>query len=101
MRDTAHLEDPFGIETDGIVALRGGQLIQYGRDLRAEEGRNDRRRSLVSTQTVVVRGTHDGRLEQSVVFVDRRDDIDQEGDELQILRGRFARAHQIDTRIGA
>ena len=48
-----------------------------------------------------VGGAHDGGLEQTVVLVDRRDGIDQEGDELQVLTGRLARTEQIDARIGA
>ena len=100
MRNTAHLEDALGIEADGIIVLRSGQLLEHGRNLRAEECRNDGRRRLVGTQTVGVRGAHDRSLEQAVVFVDGRYGIDQEGDELQVLRSALAHTEEVHARIG-
>ena len=100
MRNAAHAENALGVETDGVVVLRGGQLLQHGRDLRAEEGRNDGRRRLVGPKTMGVRGAHDRRLQQTVVFIDGRHGVHQEGDELQILRGGLARAEEVHARIG-
>ena len=101
VRDTAHLEDVLGVETDRVVALAGGQFVEYGRNLRAEEGRDDGRRRFVGAQTVGVRGAHDRRLQQAVELVDRGDGIHEEGDELQVLRSGLARSEQVHARVGA
>ena len=99
MRNPAHLEHVLGIEADRVVALAGRQFVQHGRHLRPEEGRDDCRGRLVSSQAVCVRGAHDRRLEQAVVLVYGRNGIHQEGDELQVLRSGLARPQQVHARI--
>ena len=47
-----------------------------------------------------VRGAHDGCFEQSVVFVDRHERLDDESDEAQVLFGRLAWGVEQDARVG-
>ena len=101
MRNAAHLENVLGIEADRRIAAAGLEFIQHGRNLRTEEGRNNRRRRFVGPQAVGVGGAHDGRLQQAVMLVHGRNHIHQEGNELQILRCGFTRTEQIDARIGS
>ena len=54
----------------------------------------------MATETVYVRGAHDGCFEQSVVFVDRHERLDDERDEAQILFGCLARSVEQDARVG-
>ena len=91
MGNTTHLEACLAVELDGIVAGAGDHLVQYVRDLTAQEDRNNCRRRFVGSQTVGIRRTGDTCLQQTVVFVDGHHDIDQEGHELQIGLRRFTR----------
>ena len=75
MRNAAHLEDVLGIEADRRIAAAGLEFIQHGRNLRTEEGRNNRRRRFVGPQAVGVGGAHDGRLQQAVMLVHGRNHI--------------------------
>ena len=65
----------------------------------SEECRDNCRRSLACTQAVLVRCTHNRRLQQTVVTMHRCNNIHKEGHKLQILKCCTTRLEEINTRI--
>ena len=95
------LEHVLRREGDGRIAAARFQFFEHGRNLCAQKGRNDSGRRFVGSQPVGVGGAHDRGFEQAVVPVDGRHDVDQKGDELEVLRRRLARPEQVDARVSA
>ena len=93
-------EDVLGIEANRRVAAAALQLIENSRQLFSQKGGDDGRRGLTRPQAVGIGGRHHGRLQQAVVAVYGCDDVHQEGDELQVLRGTLARAEEVYPRVG-
>ena len=67
----------------------------------AQEGGHDCRRRFVGTQTVGVGGAGNGGLQQGVVLLHGGQDIDKEGDELEVALGVLARSEQLRALVGA
>ena len=72
-------------------------VVEQFADLLAQEAGDDGRRSLVSTQTMGVGGTHDRGLQQSVMSVDTHQCLYDEGGEAQVLFSTLAGGMQQDT----
>ena len=90
----AHLRLPLSFEGHTFL-----QSVQYKRELLPEENGNDCRRSLISSQSVIVPGCGDGNTENLCVLIDRRDDRDQEGQEGEVVTGMLSRVQEVDARI--
>ena len=72
----------------------GDFLDHFGKRIAQEDGDN-RRRSLVRTQTVIVAAARNAHAQQILVVVNRFDDRGEEHDELQVIRRGLARIEQI------
>ena len=68
---------------------------------RAEEHRDDGRRSLIGAETVSVGGVDDRGFEEAVVFEDSRHDVSHEGNESEIIVLVLAGREEEDTIVGA
>ena len=63
-------------------------MVEQLSELSAEERRDDGRRCLVATQAMCIGGRHDRGLQQTVVFENSHQRLDDEGHEAQVfLRG--------------
>jgi len=76
-------------------------VVEHAAQLGAQERGDDGGRCLVGSQTVGIRGTHDGGFQQSVVTVDSHERVDHEGDEAQVLFRCLARCHERKSRVGS
>ena len=90
----------FALEVEELVGVRLLDMVEQFGELSAQERRDDGRRCLVATQTVLVGSRHDGRLEQSVVLMNSHQCLDNEGDEAQILLRRLAWSMQQYAIVG-
>ena len=75
-------------------------MVEQLAELLAKERRDDGWRSLVAAQTVGVGGTHDRRLEQSVVAIHSHERLYDERHEAQVLLRRLARGMQQHAIVG-
>ncbi len=92
------------LEVAALLGGRGRSLLELLDDvdeLRAEEDRDDGRRSLVRTEPVVVAGVRDAGPEDVGVDVDAADDADEEGQELGVGVRVVPRVEEVLAVIGA
>ena len=78
-----------------VVYLIGSDGFKNCGQLRAQEHRNDSRRSFVSTQTMVIAGAGNRYTQQILVFINSLDDGCQEGQEAQVFIRLLARIQQV------
>ena len=95
-----HLQALLSIHSKQIVSIGFLDMIEQLTHLTTEETRNDGRWCFVGSQSMCIGGTHDTRLQKSVVTIHTHQCFDDEGGKTEILFRSLARSMEQHAIVG-